>query len=185
MKNPVLLGLAAALAVPALAAPLASGLRPGESVTPFHPRHVAGPLAGTTECFPCTFQARPQVQVWVNGDSQANVSSVARTLGKAMAAHKNKEFKALVVFLTTPQTAAKASAQLRAAAKLPEAKGVGMALLPTTDEAIANYKVNTSAGVKNTVLVYKDWKVTDSFVNLKADAAGMKRLETAVAAITK
>lgn len=66
----------AALAISAFA--VESGLKKGESVSPFHPQHISGPLANSNKCFPCTFQQRPQVQVWVNGDNKANVTALLR-----------------------------------------------------------------------------------------------------------
>lgn len=87
-----ILAATVAVVLPALAAPI-SGLKAGDNVTPFHPKHVAGPLAGTDKCFPCTFQNRPQVQVWVNGDDGANVVALAKTLSTEMTEHKAKEFK--------------------------------------------------------------------------------------------
>ncbi len=185
-RNTVLSGLAAAaVAVPVLAAPLASGLKVGASVSPFHPKHIAGPLAGTTNCFPCTFENRPQVQAWVNGDDSKNVLPIAKSLSTAMKTHKDKEFKALVVFLAAPANVAKTEAAVRAAAKTPGTEGVGMAVLATNDEAVKNYSVNTSPSVKNTVIVYRNWKVADSFVNLKADAAGLAKLNAAIDGVTK
>lgn len=177
--------VAAALAVPAFAAPLNSGLKPGESVSPFNPRHLAGPLAGTTNCFPCTFQNRPQVQVWVNGDDPKNVTAIAKTMNKAMDTYKGTEFKGLVVFLTTPKTLAKTEATVKAAAKMPELNKVGMALLNSEDDAVEMYKVNTASEVKNTVFVYKNWKIAEKFVNLKGDAAGIAQLDKAIAGIAK
>jgi hypothetical protein len=187
MNKPMWVGAVAAvaLAIPALAAPLASGLKPGESVTPFHPKHLAGPLAGTTNCFPCTFQNRPQVQAWVNNDDPKNVLAIATTLGTAMKKHKDKEFKALVVVLTDGKNDAKAEEMVRVAAKNPATAGVGMALLPKTDEAVGDYNINTGAEVKNTVIVYKNWKVADNFVNLKLDANGEAKLTKAIAAVAK
>ncbi|MFX8641089.1 hypothetical protein ABTM21_19720, partial [Acinetobacter baumannii] len=83
---------AAAVSVVAFAvSSVSSGLQPGERVVPFHPSHLVGPLAGTNNCFPCTFQNRPQVQVWVNGEDKASVVAFAKTLSKAMETHKDKE----------------------------------------------------------------------------------------------
>ena len=48
--------LGAGLTAVALAGGVSSGLNKGEDVTPFHPNHFAGPLANSTNCFPCTFQ---------------------------------------------------------------------------------------------------------------------------------
>jgi hypothetical protein len=174
----------AAFAIPAFAGVLSSGLNTGQSVSPFHPKHVSGPLKGTTDCFPCTFKNRPQVQAWVNGDDSKNVLPLAKSLSTAMKAHKDKEFKALVVFLTTPENAEKTEAAVREAAKTPGTEGVGMAVLRTDDEAVGNYKVNTASGVKNTIIVYKDWKVADKFINLKSDASGLKTLNASITKIT-
>ena len=182
MKNVTLAIAALGIAgIAALAAPLTSGLKPGENVTPFHPRHLAGPLAGSTNCFPCTFQNRPQVQVWVNGDSPQNVAAFTKTLSRAMDAHKGQEFKALVVFLTTPTTEAGVRAMVTAAAKKPELKGVGMALLDTNNEAVSAYKINLSA--KNTVFAYKNWQVASAFTNLPGDASGIQKLEGAISGL--
>jgi hypothetical protein len=185
MKRSALLGTVATALVAAavVAAPVASGLKRGESVTPFHPKHLAGPLAGTSNCFPCTFQNRPQAQIWVNGDNAKNVVALAGTLSKSMKTYSGKEFKGLVVFLTTPATAAKVEAEVKKAAKDPSLTGVGMALIDTKNEAVEAYNINTDPTVKNTVIVYKDWKVADSFVNLTA--ADTTKLEKAIAGITR
>lgn len=169
------------LALAAFALNANSGLTVGEKVTPFHPNHVSGPLKNSTKCFPCTFQNRPQVQVWVNGDSMENVAAIAKMLDAKM--RENKEFKALIVFVTNDsEGTAKA---LKGAAATPGLETVGMAYISPKDEAVAAYKINTSNDVKNTVLVYKDWTVAAKMVNLKADAKGLKSLGEAVGSIVK
>jgi hypothetical protein len=181
----VLGAITAAIALPALAAGFNSGLKPGQTVSPFHPKHLAGPLAGSDKCFPCTFQNRPQVQVWVNDDNPKNVLPIASTLSKAMKTHSGKEFKALVVFLTNPQTAAKTEAVVKEAAKNPANAGVAMALLDSKDEAVLDYKINTGADVKNTVFVYKNWTVANTFVNLKDNDRGLGDLNKAIETVAK
>jgi hypothetical protein len=176
------LATVATLALPVFAAPL-SGLKVGESVTPFHPKHLAGPLAGTSKCFPCTFQDLPQAQVWVNGDDKANVVALAKTLATEMKEHEKQKFKALVVVLSDPAKMSAAETMVKEAAKLPETKGVAMAVLAKNDEAVTNYGINTAADVKNTVFVYKNWKVADKFVNLKA--ADSSKLVAAIDSVAK
>ena len=176
--------VAGVVAAAALAAPN-SGLKAGERVSPFHPQHVSGPLAGTDKCFPCTFQNRPQVQVWVNGDAPANVEALAKTLGASMEAHKGKEFKALIVFLVDRKSAESMKKLATEAGKKPGLANVAMAMLDKNSEYVANYKINTDPSVKNTVLVYKDWTVARTFVNLTADAAGAGQLNGAIASIAK
>jgi hypothetical protein len=174
----------AALAVVAFAAPK-SGLNPGESISPFHPRHVVGPLAGTNNCFPCTFQNRPQVQVWVNGDNPQNVKQIAATLASAMGTHKASEFKALIVFVAENPGDGKLPLTLKQIAKETKADKVGMAIVGRDDEALSSYKINLDASVKNTVLVYKNWQVADKMVNLIADDKGKAALSAAITKITK
>ena len=160
-----------------------SGLNPGENVTPFHPTHVAGPLANTTNCFPCTFQNRPQVQVWINGDEHENIHAIAKTLNDAMGA--NKEFKALLVFVTDKANGEKLGAKLREAAKTPGMDKIGVAYIDKNDEAVGAYKINLSSDVKNTVFVYKNWKVEKKYVNLKADDKGLEDLNSSITSIVK
>lgn len=184
MKTKTLLAIAAAaIAMPVLAAQ--SGLKAGEMVTPFHPTHIAGPLANSTKCFPCTFQARPQVQVWVNGDDMGNVVKIAESLAKAIKANEKSEFKAMIVLVTD---AGKTDATKEAALTAMKGKavdGVSVAILPRNDAAVAAYKVNLSGEVKNTVFVYKDWKVAATMVNLKSDAKSLDSLTAAIANVAK
>ena len=177
--------LGAALAALAMAKGLPSGLGKGESVSPFHPNHFAGPLANTTNCFPCTFQNRPQVQVWVNGDTPQNVAKIATTLGEAMKRNGKAEFKALIVFVADGAKAEAAKAEGLALVKRSGLKGLAMATISPSNEAVKAYKINTSPEVKNTVLVYKDWKVQSKMVNLKADPNGIKALDGAIASVVK
>jgi len=184
MKKTILAGLAlAVLAVPALAA-LTSGLKPGGQITPFHPKHISGPLAGTDKCFPCTYQQRPQVQVWVNGDDMKNVALIAKNLDDQMAAHKGKEFKAMVVLLADGNEAQLTEKSKKIVEKH-SLKHVAIAVLPKTHEAVKAYEINTSGDIKNTVLAYKAWKVHANMVNLKADEKGLVAVNDAIVSLAK
>jgi hypothetical protein len=170
---------ALALAVPAVAGFSAkSGLAPGESISAFHPVHISGPLANSEKCFPCTFQSRPQVQVWVNGDDPKNIVAIAKNLQSEINKNKKAEFKAMIVVLGDK---AALKPVVKAAATEANTPDVAMAILPKTDEAVKNYKINLAADVKNTVFVYRNWKVSDSMVNLKADTKGLNALNAAIA----
>lgn len=179
MKKALYASLFASAAVAAMAFAVDSGLKPGENVTPFHPTHVSGPLAKTDKCFPCTFQNRPQVQVWVNGDDMDNVASIAKTLNTAMGS--NKDFKGLVVFLTDGANKSKLNEKIAKAAATPGLGEVGMALLDKSDESVKKYKINLEA--KNTVFVYKNWKVEQKFVDLKGDEKGIAKLNEAIKSV--
>lgn len=172
----------AVLALPALASSPESGLKVGETVSPFHPTHVTGPLKGTTNCPPCTFGARPQVQVWANGDDIKNLLFITRMLDREMKANEKPELKAFVIVLTdTPEETAK---MLEAVATRAGTKDVGLAYLSKKDAAVSDYKFNVSSDVKNTVFVYRDKKVSEKFINLKADEQGLGELAKAIGKVT-
>lgn len=177
--NTLVLGAALAAASIAFAS---SGLRPGEQVTPFHPKHVAGPLAGSDKCFPCTFQSRPQVQVWVNGDAHENVLAIAKALDASMAKHQGKEFKALVVVLTDKANADSQAEMVKKVAASAGLKHVAVALLDKGNDAVDAYKIDLKA--KNTVIAYRDWKVTGNASNVSGKS-GLATIEGLVAQVVK
>jgi hypothetical protein len=171
------------LALSAIAGTPESGLKVGEKVTPFNPTHITGPLKGTSDCPPCTFGARPQVQVWVNADNMMNVVKIARLLEAEMQQKSKSELKAFVILLTdTPDETGKF---LTALAERIGAKQVGLAYLKKSDEAVRNYKVNAGEEVKNTIFVYKNKTVSEKFVNLKADEKGLGDLSAAISKVTQ
>ena len=174
--------LVGAVVLPALAFVPDSGLKVGEMVTPFHPKHVSGPLKGTSDCPPCTYGNRPQVQVWVNGDDEKNITAIAKLLNDATKDMKKSELKTFVIFVT--DDAKKAEAML---AQLAEKTGheVALAYLAKKNEAVSNYKVNLSPDIKNTVFVYKNRTVQAKYVNLKADEKGLAQLGASVKTITQ
>ncbi len=167
-----------ALALPVLAISPESGLRVGETVTPFHPTHVTGPLKGTDKCPPCTYGARPQVQVWMNGHDTKNLVYITRLLDREMKANAKSELQAFVIVLTdTPEETAKL---LTAVADRVGTKDVALAYLSKKDAAVSAYKVNVTPDVSNTVFVYRDKKVSQKFVNLKGDEEGLGLLAKAI-----
>lgn len=175
-KGFVALSAFAALALPALAGGLKSGLEVGESVTPFHPKHVSGPDAGTDTCPPCKYGSRPAVQVWVNNDTDANVLGTAKALS-GMVKNSKADLKAFVIKLSSCDACVEATKGWADKAKL---DNIAMAYLPVKDKAVTNYKVNTDAEIKNTVFVYRNKQVVAKFVNFEANDAGLKALSAAV-----
>jgi hypothetical protein len=170
------------LVLPAIAEGPESGLKVGDTVTPFNPTHITGPLKGTNNCPPCTFGSRPQVQVWVNDDNMRNVIDISRRLEKEMQENGKSELKAFVVFLTDkPEETGKF---LEALAQRIGSKEVGLAYLKRDDQAVRNYKVSAGADVKNTIFVYKNKTVSEKFVNLKADEKGLGELSAAISKVT-
>lgn len=158
-----------------------SGLEKGESVVPFHPKHVAGALKGTDSCFPCTYQNRPQVQAWVTNGDNKSIMAFAKTIDSAMSKFSNKEFKGMVVILTSKDKARSIEESIPAMSK--DLKNVCISYVTADNSAIKNYKINT--GAKNTVFVYKNWQVKDKFVDLTADEKGISALNGAIATVVK
>ena len=158
-----------------------SGLEKGERVSPFHPKHVAGALKGSDACFPCTYQNRPQVQAWVTNGDQKSIMALAKTLDAAMSKYSDKEFKAMVV-IVAPKDSAK-MIESTAPMMSKELKNVSISYISPDNAAVKNYKINTSA--KNTVFVYKNWKVIDKFVDLGSDEKGQGSLNAAIGTVVK
>ena len=59
-----------------------------------------------------------------------------------------------------------------------------MTYLSRKDAAVANYKLNLSPDVKNTVFVYRDMKISEKFVNVKGDEQGFADLAKAIDKVT-
>ena len=174
-----------AIAIPVFAS-IESGLKVGDRVTPFHPDHVSGPLAGSSNCFPCTFQNRPAVQVWVHGDDMKNIQAIAKELKENMDGHKGKEFKAMIVMIAdnAKQMGEMKSMIAQHHGTKVDADGVAIAVIEKNNEALKAYKINLDSSVKNTVIIYKNWKVEKTFVNLKMDENGCGEFCKSVAAVT-
>jgi hypothetical protein len=161
-----------------------SGLKVGEFVSAFHPNHVTGPHKGTDACPPCTYGKAPQVQVWVNGDDAKNVEAIAKLLDKRVGNWDKSNLKAFFIFVTDSANKGATAKKIEDIAAKSGVK-IALAWIDKGNQAIGQYKVNTAADVKNTVIVYKDMKISSKFVNLKADEKGLAELNSAIDGITK
>lgn len=190
MKSRIILAsvVAALVALPVLAMKPAveSGLQPGETIIPFHPDHISGPLAGTSNCFPCTYGNRPAAQAWVHGEDMKVVGKLIHELQESMDNNKDKEFKAMMVMvLDNEGQKAKAKEQLKDTIEKSGGKDVAVALVTKDHEAVKQYKINLSPDVKNTVIFYKNRKIVNNLVNLKLNTEGCSGLCEHVAALLK
>ena len=153
------------------AGPLTSGLQPKESVEPWNPLHVAGPDKGTNACPVCTYLEKPVVVVFAK-DTANTVTLVGKL--EALAAEKRKTGLRVVVAVLDagPERLARLAGELKIA-------DVALCHLnPKTREAdLKAYRINPA--VESTVIVYKNYTVTDTFVDLPA--ADFARLAAAVA----
>jgi len=161
-----------------------SGLKVGEFVTAFHPHHITGPHKGTDTCPPCTYGVLPAVQVWVNGDDLKNVEAITKLLNDRVGNWEKSKFKAFVIVVASPDKKAAAIKEIETIAAKTSSK-IPIAWIEKNNDAIGAYKVNTNAVVKNTILVYKDMKVSAKFTNLTANEKGLADLNAAIDGITR
>ena len=172
-KGSVALACAAAAVWAGVAAaqPPASGLRRGEAVEPWNPLHVAGPDRGTNACPVCTYLEKPVVVVFAR-DTPNTAALTARL--EALAAQKRQAGLRVVVAIldATPERLARLAAELKIT-------DVALCHLnpKTRDKDLKAYRIDPAA--ENTVMVYKDYTVSDTFVNLPA--AAFERVSAAVA----
>jgi len=62
-------------------------------------------------------------------------------------------------------------------------KNVGVAYVTPDNPAVSAYKINLKAA--NTVFAYKNWKVAEKFVDVKADEKGLAAVGAAIESLVK
>jgi hypothetical protein len=125
----------------------------------------------------------PQIQVWINNDDSANVEKLVKTLNDAVVGHKDKKLKAFFIFLD--ENGKSNAPKLAALADKLKSQDLALAYLSPKDEAIRAYKVNLDPSVKNTVMLYRQRRITSKYVNLQADEKGLAQLGSAITDLTK
>ncbi len=176
--------LIAAISAAALAAiygfsGVESGLKVGESVTPFHPTHISGPDKGTETCPPCKYGSVPAVQAWIAPQEKAEVvASIGKVLEGSEAKYEKSSFQGFMIMLTRCDACVEKANVYATGAKTSK---IGIATLAVTNEAIKNYKVNVDKEMLNTIFVYKNKKVVEKFVNLTNSKEDIAKLEAAIA----
>ena len=154
---------------------LSSGLQPGDDIVPWNPIHVAGPNRGTNACPVCTYEARPAVVIFSKGGP--NLPALMDRLERLVDQEQQRDLKGFIVALDTPPD------PLRQMADDHKVSKIGVCY-PDPDwraEQLKAYKINPAAD--NTVMVYKNYKVTANFVDLSA--ADFGKLEAAVASLPR
>ena len=183
MKKAIFLGVAVATAAISLAVGVSSGLNVGDMTSAFDPKHIAGPDKGTNTCPVCKYGMRPAVQVWVSpGEKPEVTEALAKTLSASVDAHKSADLKGFVVMMTACPDCEAAAEKFATGLKF---NNVGITTLPTTDGAVKAYKVSLDEQVRNTVIVYRNRRVTAKFVNLTDSKADLAKLNAAIGEVTK
>jgi polyisoprenoid-binding protein YceI len=146
-----------------------SGLAVGEEVEPWTPVHVAGPDKGTRTCPVCTYLACPAVVVFAKKGE--NTERLLTEIEQLCLEHGDQLKGFVTVLDASPaelELIATQNGVTLASLCYPDAK--------TGKKDLAAYHVNPD--VANTVMVYKDYKVTANFIDLKA--SDVAKLESAV-----
>lgn len=125
----------------------------------------------------------PQIQVWINNDSSANTEKLVKALNDAVIANKGKSLKAFFIFVDSSGN--KIEPTLTEIAKKTNSQDVALAYISPTNYAIKAYKVNLDPSVKNTIMFYRDKKITETQVNLVANDKGMADLKSAIGNLVK
>lgn len=100
-----------------------------------------------------------------------------------MVSNSEKSLKAFVIFLSDDKK--KMETDLSAIAKKLNANEISLAYLSPKSNAIKDYKINMDPVVHNTVMIYRNRRVTANFVNLGSDDKSMKALKDAIAETVK
>ena len=146
------------------AQPPTSGLRPGDEVEPWNPIHIAGPDRGTNNCPVCTYLEKPVVVAFVK-DTPNTVELVARLEGLA------REYRKTGLRIVVAVTDAGPERVKELANKLMIADVALCCMSAKTGaKELKAYKIDPAA--ENTVILYKNYLVTASFVNVSAKGSG-------------
>ncbi|GAB4150857.1 MAG: hypothetical protein Tsb009_25930 [Planctomycetaceae bacterium] len=171
--------LAAALAAPAVAAELESGLQVGAKAGPFNVKDCTGPSKGRSLCYRCRFGARPVVSIFTRTIDD-NLASLVKKIDAKVAENKDQRMAAFVVLLTDDPDADEA--KLKALAKKHGIKNVPLTLF----DGVAGpprYKIAKDAEV--TVMMWKriSVKANHAFAKGKLDKKGIDAVVKSTAKI--
>ena len=156
----------------AAAAPPMSGLRPAETVEPWNPLHVAGPDRGTNTCPVCSYLEKPVVVVFAK-DTPNTVALVAKFENLATA-KKRSGLRVIVAIVDAGE-----DRLVHLAAELKITTVALCHLNPKTRAAdLKAYRIDPAA--EATLMVYRDYTVTATFVDVQAAA-----FDTVAAAVGK
>ena len=162
---------------------LQSGLAVGADAPAFDPWHVAGPDKGTHACPMCKYGKGQGVLAWANTQSADELVTLLTRLEKEMRDRGESRLRAFVIYMN-PDRLPRPEVEKRLAdiASSAHVERVALAWVPspTDDATAALYHINPDPDVRNTMVVYRQRRVVEKFVNLPMTPAGLDRLLAAV-----
>ncbi len=156
-----------------------SGLNIGENCPAFDPYHVWGADKGSRACPMCKYGYRPGVMAWINTDNWQNVSKLAKALDAEIAAKGFSKLRAFIIYMNPDKlTNEAAEKKLVAFSETAGLKNVAVLFVPSAvDKTTATlYRINPATTIRNTIIVYKNRKVQDKYINFDANDKSLRNL---------
>ena len=125
----------------------------------------------------------PQIQVWINKDTDTNVEKLVKSLNGTVTANSDKRLKAFFIFVD--DTGKQFEPELTLLAKKTDSNDVALAYLGSNHQGVRTYKIYLDPEVKNTIIFYRNRKVLAKEVNFVADEKGLSKLKSDIDLILK
>lgn len=152
-------------------ASMQSGLLIGEECPAFRPHHVWGQDKGSTACPMCKYGNKQGVMAWINTDNWRNIAALAKSLDKKIEEQGLDKLRAFLIYMNpNGLKTQELEKRLQEFAKDNELKNVAVLSIPSPhDEKNAGlYRINPNKDIRNTLIVYKNRRVFDKYLNLDA-----------------
>lgn len=160
-------------------ASLNSGLNIGENCPAFDPHHVWGPDKGSKACPMCKYGYGRGVMAWINTDNWQNVSRLAKALDAEIAVKGLNKLRAFIIYMNPGKlTNDAAEKKLISFSETAGLKHVAVLFVPSpVDKSTATlYRINPAPTIRNTIIVYKNRKVQDKYINFDANDKSLRNL---------
>lgn len=165
-----------------LAVPLDSGLRVGEESPAFDPQHAWGPDKGSHACPMCKYGRIQGVLYWVGADPGSDeVRTMAIFLERESARRGGQRFKAYLIY-TNPNRdpLPQVDSRLASLGRELDLRHVAVTYVPSpTDRKTAGVN-RINPRTRNTIIVYRQRRVVEKFVDFEPTVENLERLSAAV-----
>ncbi|HZF66256.1 MAG TPA: hypothetical protein VEZ55_17325 [Chitinophagaceae bacterium] len=148
-----------------------SGLLIGEECPAFSPQHAFGPDKGSKACPMCKYGHKQGVMAWVNTDDWSEMAKLAQFFETTIAEKGQDNIRAFIIYMNPSKLAPqKVAVKLDELGKSAGLKSVALLYIPSPDDNKSSglYRINPNEKIKNTVLVFKERRVRDKFINFNA-----------------
>jgi protocatechuate 3,4-dioxygenase beta subunit len=152
-------------------APTQSGLLIGEECPAFRPHHFWGPDKGSTACPMCKYGNKQGIMIWINTDSWSNIAGLAQSLDKKIEEQGPDKFRVFLIYMNPDGLKTQElENRLQEFAKDNELKNIAVLSIPSPhdEKNAALYRINPNKDTRNTLILYKNRRVFDKYINFDA-----------------